>query len=174
MKQSADRAFGQRDPIALLDHPREIDPSPTHHAMLGQIRPLPDQVGHLTFLFGGEPRLRSGGRSIVKALKPFGVVAVDPVAQHLPIHPARSRCLAAQMAVQNQRQGQHPSRRIGILRVLRMAAQLRRRAVPPRDRHRYWHARLPCESRRPGNHANALFGIPRESVLDAVGIIMKL
>lgn len=51
-EQIADRSFGQFDPIALLDHVREVDPPPAHHAMLGQIRPVPNQLGHLAFLLG--------------------------------------------------------------------------------------------------------------------------
>ena len=44
-QQIADRSFGQLDPVALLDHLRQIDPAPAHHPMLGQIRPFANQPG---------------------------------------------------------------------------------------------------------------------------------
>ncbi|OLB60329.1 MAG: hypothetical protein AUI13_00665 [Gemmatimonadetes bacterium 13_2_20CM_2_69_23] len=52
MQQRADRAFGQGDAVALLDHAGEVGPPPAHHAMLGQIWPLPHQLCHLPSLLG--------------------------------------------------------------------------------------------------------------------------
>jgi hypothetical protein len=33
-QQFANRSFGQPDAVALLDHPRQFDPSPAHHTVL--------------------------------------------------------------------------------------------------------------------------------------------
>ena len=74
-QQIADRSFGQLDPVALLDHMRQIDPAPAHHPMLGQIRSFANQLGHLSFLLRGESRFGSGSGSIVKALQTFRIVA---------------------------------------------------------------------------------------------------
>ena len=82
--------------------------------MLGQIRPLAHQLGDLSLLFSRQLRLRSGRNSIAKTLQPFGVVAVNPIAQNLPIHPAGSGSLPARFALQNQRQGQHATGNIGV------------------------------------------------------------
>lgn len=90
-EQIADRPFGELDPIAVLDHLREVDAPLAHHAVLGQIRPVPDQLGHLPFLLGREPRLCSRRSSVVKTLEALGIVAVHPVAQDLPIHAGRHR-----------------------------------------------------------------------------------
>ena len=79
-QQFADRSLGQLDPIVLLDHMREVDPPPAHHAMLGQIRSVADQFGHLSFLLRGELRLRSRSGSIVQSCQAFGVIAVHPIA----------------------------------------------------------------------------------------------
>lgn len=80
MQQGANRTFGQLDPVALLDHPRQIDPPPAHDAMLGQVWPAPNQVGYLLLLRGRQPRLRAGSGPIVQSLQTFGVIAVDPIA----------------------------------------------------------------------------------------------
>ena len=42
-QQGADAALGQMHAEAGLDHLREVDPAPAHHAVLGQIRTGPDQ-----------------------------------------------------------------------------------------------------------------------------------
>ncbi len=78
-QQCADRSLGQLDPIALLDHMREVDPPPAHHAMLGQIRAGADQFGHLSFLLRGEPGLGSRSGSIVQPFQAFAVIAVNPI-----------------------------------------------------------------------------------------------
>ena len=35
VQQFANRSFGQLDAVALLDDPRQIDPSPAHHTVIG-------------------------------------------------------------------------------------------------------------------------------------------
>ena len=79
-QQFADRSLGQLDPIALLDHMREVNPPPAHHAMLGQIRAVADQFGHLSCLLRGEPRLGSRSAAIVQPFQAFGVIAMHPIA----------------------------------------------------------------------------------------------
>ena len=64
-KQITDRTLGQLDPVALLDDARQVDPPPAHHALLGQIRPLPHQFRHFSFLLCGEPRLRPRSGAVV-------------------------------------------------------------------------------------------------------------
>ena len=162
-KQIANRSFGQLDPIALLDHVREVDPPPTDNAMLGQIRPVTNQLGHLPFLLGREPRLRSRRSSIPKTHKAFRIVAVHPVAQDLPVHAARYRSLAARLALQHQRQGQHSPCHVRIIRTLRLTSKLGRAVVQVRDRNRCRHSGLLLESRRPANHAADPTGIPYKS-----------
>src|SRR5205809_180617 len=74
-KQIADRTLGKLHPVALLDHVREVDPPPAHHAMLGHIRPAANQFGHLPFLSARQPWLRSGSGSIMQPVQTFGIVA---------------------------------------------------------------------------------------------------
>jgi hypothetical protein len=132
-QQIADRSFGQLDPVALLDHMRQIDPAPAHHPMLGQIRSFANQLGHLSFLLRGESRFGSGSGSIVKALQTFRIVAVHPVAKNLQVHAAGFRCLAARLAFQHQRLGQHSACRISIICTLCLAPKLCRRVVQAGD-----------------------------------------
>ena len=54
-QKCADATFGEMHAEARLDHPREIDPSPAHNAVLGQPRPFTDHPSHLSILFGQEP-----------------------------------------------------------------------------------------------------------------------
>jgi len=91
MKQIADRTLGKLDPIALLDHLREVDPPPSHHAMLGQIRPLANQLRHLSSLLHSQPRFGSRRGSIMQPFKTLRIVAMHPVAQALSIHAAGGR-----------------------------------------------------------------------------------
>lgn len=131
MKQIADRTLGQLDPIALLDHVREVDPPPSHHAMFGQVRPVANQLRHLSFLFRRQPWFGSGRGSIMQPFQTFSIVAMHPVAQALSIHAAGGRRLLARFAVQHQRQGQHPPRRRNVLATLGRRAQLLRCEIHP-------------------------------------------
>jgi hypothetical protein len=93
-QQIADRSLGQLDPVALLDHKRQVDPAPAHHAVDGQIGASPNQLRHLPCLLGGQTRLRSRRRAVRKPLYSLGVVTVHPIAQRLTVHAAGRRRLA--------------------------------------------------------------------------------
>jgi hypothetical protein len=142
-KQIPDRTLGQLDPIALLDHLREIDPPPSHNSMLGQIRPFANKLRHRALLLGSELPLGSRSGSIMQSFQTFGVVAMHPVAQALSIHAAGGGCLAPGLAFQHQRQGQHPPGCRDIIASLGRRAKLLRRMVLPADPDRHHPSLLP-------------------------------
>ena len=92
-EQLADRPLGQPDPVALRDLARQIDPPPAHHAMLRKARALPNQFSHLPRLLSRKTRPRAWSRSVGKSRQALRIVAVNPIAQGLPIHPAGRRRL---------------------------------------------------------------------------------
>ena len=135
-QQVANRPLGERDPVALRDHARQVDPPPPHHAVLRKAGALPHQLSHFPHLFRRQTRPRSRSRSVRKPRHALRVVAVHPIAQGLPVHPARRRSLAPRLAFHHQCQRQHPTRRIGVLRARRRSPQLRRRQFRPSNRNR--------------------------------------
>jgi hypothetical protein len=56
-QQRADAALGQLHVEARLDHSRQVDPAPAHHAVLGNGRPLAHQTRQLGCLLGGQTGL---------------------------------------------------------------------------------------------------------------------
>lgn len=65
-QSNTDGTRRQLAPIALLDHVREVDPLPAHHAMLGHIGSVANQIRYRRLLRGGERRLRPRRGSIVQ------------------------------------------------------------------------------------------------------------
>src|SRR5690348_6193166 len=62
---------------------------------------------------------------------------MHPVAQGLPVHAGRPCRGLARAALQHQRQGEHPPRRPRVPAPARLAPQLARAQLLPRDRHRH-------------------------------------
>ena len=98
----ADAALVQADSEAILDQIAQIDTPPTHDAVLIGIWSLLHNRRKLDQLFRRQPLLRAGLLARDEPGNPFAVVAMNPVAQRLPIHPARQRRLGARSAIKNQ------------------------------------------------------------------------
>jgi hypothetical protein len=84
-------------------------------ANLGPQRGAARSKSWTTLLHWPEPQRKV---ALAKTLQPFGIEAVNPIAQNLPIHPAGSGSLPARFALQNQRQGQHATDYIGVISPL--------------------------------------------------------
>jgi len=154
---------------ALLDQVAQVDAAPAHHPMPGQVRTGLDPAFQLGLLRRREPRLRTrAARPIGQAGQPLGVVAVHPVAQGLPVHAAAGGRLRARVALQHQRDRQHPPGRLRIPRPRRLPPQVGGRQLGPRDCQR--HAILPIHPPGEANHARSSRGITGESTIQAVGI----
>ena len=109
MQPLADRAFVDFDRKAALDHVQQVHTSPAYDFVGCRVRSLDHQVsqfGHLRFCQKWRAARTGAG------FQPFDtrlVVAMNPIAQGLPIH-AVGRCgFAARMTIQNHRQRQEPA-----------------------------------------------------------------
>jgi hypothetical protein len=87
-QQVADRAFGQADAQLLLDLARQIDPPPANHPVFGELRTCPYPPGHHRRLRLVELGRRTRRPLVGETGKPGRIVAVHPIAQALPVHPA--------------------------------------------------------------------------------------
>jgi hypothetical protein len=96
----ADRALVQLDREAGLDPRLEVDPPPADHAIRLRVRSLLDDLFQLHQLLGREPWRRPRMRPVAQPGQALGVVAVDPVAQGLPVHPGMPRRVLARGAFQ--------------------------------------------------------------------------
>ena len=102
-QERADRSLGQDHAVTLLDHRGEIDATPAHHAVFGQDRSLPNQIGHLRFLRRGQPGRGPRDRTVAEPFQALGVVTMHLVAQRLSVHPATRRGLRAAHPVTDMR-----------------------------------------------------------------------
>src|SRR4051812_43108160 len=152
----ADRALAQPDREAGLDQGLQVDAPPAHHAVPVRVRPLLHGGHQLGLLPGREARLAPRPGPVAEAGEAFGVVAVHPVAQGLPVHAGRPRRLLARGPLQHQRQGEHPPRRPRVPAPRRLAPQLAGARLVPGDRDR--HPRPPVSA---SNHRSTAAGATR-------------
>ena len=132
----ADRPLVQLDPERAAIRRSQVLPPPAHHPVhrrVGAGLQPGHEFGHLLGIEPPRPRRRPPVR---EPGEPLRVVAVHPVPQRLPVHPAGLRRGLPVDALQHQRQRQHPPRRLRIPAPRRRRPQLRRRQLRPRDRNR--------------------------------------
>lgn len=79
-------AFVIGDAKTLSDDPLELDP--THHAVLGTVRPCRDQRRQFCQLVRCQAADRPVAPLIVQAIRPRSIEPVRPVPQGLPVHTA--------------------------------------------------------------------------------------
>jgi hypothetical protein len=118
-QQIADRALGQMHTPLFLDLAGQIDAPPANHPLFGELRTGPDPPRHHRRLRRIEFGRRTRRPLVGQTDKPPRIVAMHPIAQALPVHPAALRRLLPRAPVKHQRQGQHPARRRGILAIPR-------------------------------------------------------
>jgi len=161
-------ALSQNHAKMALDLASQVDPSPTHQAVLRKVRASPHPVSHLGQLLGRQTRRRPRRTSIRQPSQALGVVAMHPVTQRLTVHSAKLSSLRSRTTVQDQSQSKHPTRRISVFAPRRRPAKTYGVQLISCDRHRN-HQSLRQISAK-GNHASEIKGIPYESAAHAVGI----
>ena len=110
------------------------------------VRPRLDDLGESGQLLGRKPRRRALRTNVHQPIRAFGVEAVNPVTQRLPIHSANPRRIFAVHAVQNRSQRQKTATSIGVLRTGGKSPKLHGRIVRP-DLHRCGHGANPPRAR---------------------------
>ena len=151
-------ALRKRHLEAVRDHPREVGEAPAHHPVHRDVRPGLDDLHQRRDLPRREPRRPPRPRPVHQPGDPLGVVAMHPVPQRLPVHPAAPRCRRPVRSLHHQRDRQHPPRLSRARRPTRQTPQLRGRRLLPID--------LDCHARSldastKGNHIQQTMGIPR-------------
>lgn len=116
-QQRANTALRQLHAEARLDDSRQVNPTPAHHAVLHEGRPLANQPRYLRLLFGGQARLGTGRNAIGQSRKTEFVIPVHPIAQRLSIHAAQLCRLGPGAPLQHQCERQHPTRGVGVPRL---------------------------------------------------------
>jgi len=135
LEQRADAALGQHDAEPPLDARREILAAPPDHAILREIGAGTGR--HFRLLLGRELRDAARRLAIRQSPEPFGIVAVNPVAQRLTAtSPGR---LYPRPFLQDQRQGQHPPGRFDAPCPLCATTQIIRTQIQSRDRNTLSH-----------------------------------
>ena len=176
VQELADRALVQLDLEAIGDHGLQIDPSPAHHApVLIRIRTILDEPLQFRHLFGRQARLPAPAWPGAQAGKSLGIVAVHPIPQGLPVHPAQPRRLGTRAPLQHQGERQHPTRRRTVPAARRLTAKILRAPLHTHDRYR--HQTAPATPTRAlANHNQTEAGRYRysESAIKPVGIIAIL
>ena len=76
-QQAADCALGHAHAELGLQNPRQVDPAPAHHAVLGRVGPRADQLGQPLRLRLVQQRLASATPAVGQAVQPALVVAIS-------------------------------------------------------------------------------------------------
>ena len=168
----ADRALVHHHAEPRLDHTLQIDAAPAHDAVLLRVRALLDQFGKRRQIARAQPARRTRIVAVRQAQKPLGIVAMHPIAQRLPIHPAGLGRRLAINPLQDQRQRQHPARRTRVGRLPRRQTQFRRRQICPRDRDRR-HFKPPSLQQQHRVRLSAIRESLHRSEFTAVGITIN-
>ena len=110
-------AFVELDPKSDLNPARKIGAPPAHYTVAHGVRACLDPSRKLRHLLGCEPGLYPTTTPIGQPVNAFGVVAVYPITQRLPVHATVLRSRLARCAVQDQSNSQKPPRHLAIPHV---------------------------------------------------------
>ena len=138
-QQVADRALRQAEAPRLLDLAGQIDTPPANHPVFGELRTGPHPSRHHRRLLRVELWRRTRCPLVGQAGKSHRVVAMHPIAQALPVHPAARCGLLPRAPVKHQRQRQHPTRRGRVPAVSRRPPKPGRVQLPTGDLNRFRH-----------------------------------
>jgi hypothetical protein len=76
------------DTETRLDLALQVNVAPAHHPVRRRVRTLAYHLRQLSFLLNAQQRRRPSPATVRQPLQPFGVEAVNPIAQRLPVHAA--------------------------------------------------------------------------------------
>lgn len=169
VEDTRDRPLRKGDREALGQPVAQIDATPAHHAVGGNIRSGFHPLFKLDKVLGPELRWPPGPRTIPEPVHAFGIVTMHPVAQSLPVHTRSPRRIRPAPTIQHQSNRQQKPRLRRISNPTSHLPQLRYRQIHPFQRH--------CQQRAPSpnsaevNHIDQTLGIPdRESEVQSVGM----
>ena len=151
---------------ARFDPALQVDAPPAHHPVCGRVGTLAHHARGFRLLSRAQARRGPDRATAGQPFQPFGVVAVNPVPQPLPVRPAAPGGGFALCPPRHQRDRQHAPRRPGILRLRRRCPKLTRRQIPSCDRNRPQNLRAPMEQ----NHSGKPTGPPPESRTGVFGM----
>jgi hypothetical protein len=139
----ADGAFMHLDREPACHLGSDVQASPAHHIMFCRIRTLDDQFSQLGLLRLRQGRHTSRRRAGFQAVDAFGVVAMHPIAQGLPVHAIERRRLAARIAVKNEGQSQKTAHLRSVRAFAGDRPQVSACVVRPSDAQRRAHPKSP-------------------------------
>ena len=123
-KQLAHAAFVEGDTELGRDAVTQIGAAKPHNAVAGEIGALLDPGCNLALFDPAQARGPAASRPVSKPIQPSLIVAVNPVAQRLPVHAAKPRRFLAAEAIEHHGNGQDTRCLLGIRRSLGRRAQI--------------------------------------------------
>ena len=124
-KQLAHAAFVEGDAELGRDAVTQIGAPEPHDAVAGEIGAFLDPARNLALLDPAQACRPAASRPVSKPIQPCLIVAVNPVAQCLPVHAAKPRRFLAAETIERHGNGQHARCLLGIRRSLGRRAQIR-------------------------------------------------
>jgi len=121
------------DPEAAIHFGTEIAASPAHHLVRLHLRSVDDKGLEFLPLLLAEDWRSTGALTRCQPGNPLAVVAMDPVAQGLPVRAIVPRRLRAGGAVQHRRNRQQAADHLRITTFARQLPQIRRRMIVTSD-----------------------------------------
>ena len=109
-KQLAHAALVQGDAKLGRDAVTQIGTAEPHHAVAGEIGALLDPGCKLALFNPAQARWPAASRPVRKPIQTGLIIAVNPVAQRLTVHPTEPRRLLAAEAIEHHRNGQDARR----------------------------------------------------------------
>jgi hypothetical protein len=132
VQQLTDTALMQLNGKFVHDTISQIGTAPSHDTIFRQVRTILYPRGHLSHLRVSKTRCGARPRAFRQPSPPFGIVAVDTVAQCLSVHAARLSGHQPRMPIKDHRNGQYSPHLLGIGCAGRLGPQLRRIQILPR------------------------------------------
>ena len=140
----ANRAFMQIHAELRLDTGLQTAAAPTHDAVPGRVGAFLDPSHEPSLLLGRQAGSGPATSPVRKARDPLRVVAMHPVPERLPIHPAVLGRRLAGRVFKHERNGEQPPHNPAVPGTTRLMTQLLCRQIASRDFHSPSHSCLLC------------------------------
>ena len=133
LQDARNRALRDRNAELCCDLGFEVHAAPADHAVRHGVRLGFHHLAEASELGLAQKRLAPCARPVAQAIHSFGVIAMHPIGQGLPVHARKPRCLASRCSLQYQGQRQQPPGLVRIADAARLAPKLVRRKIRPCD-----------------------------------------